>query len=488
MDEFWLSKAHQYIDEHASFSDVSDIELSADRTSARIHAIAHVGLPAIHLAQGETPEGVRQREPVTFLFPGGFPLDAPIIVLRDDFPRGFPHINPNDKQVLPCIYDGTLSELLQQSEWMNGILNQLVEWLERAASNALLDYSQGWEPMRNDAPGGFMSYDVDEAIAQLKGSQRVELTTQYEERAGIIVTGDLCSSGKAKPCQGAFCTPQGQTSVDHYIPNPVTILSDLYEYADSVGIPDLRDYCESVDKEHRQEDKLLVVLALSRPCTIIGSHTNIEFLHFCIHKPRRKKNKKRVVPDSQVSMLSHIAPNTPALMKRLSGSKHALDNTKHVALVGCGSVGSKVGMHLARNGAGPFLCIDNDIFLPHNNSRHALYLSSIYNKAELLALAIRSVAQVDVTPANKSALEVDYSNSRLIVDSSASLRVRTFLMGLQGTAPVISAGLYESGKSGLLLLESRHRNVRLTDLWAHVYRMALEDKAIHNALFQQQKE
>lgn len=47
-------------------------------------------------------------------------------------------------------------------------------------------------------------------------------------------------------------------------------------------------------------------------------------------------------------------------------------STKTVGIVGLGSVGSKVALHLARSGVKTFIFIDDDIFLPGNIVRHAL--------------------------------------------------------------------------------------------------------------------
>ena len=127
MDKLWIEKARKYIEEHNAFIDVSEI-LTHEET-ATIFASVKVGLPSKYIKAGMTPLGVKNKEEVKFVFCEQFPLVAPRVYLRDDFPRCFPHINPSDSSVSPCIYEGNSSELLQQTEWMNGILNQLVDWL-----------------------------------------------------------------------------------------------------------------------------------------------------------------------------------------------------------------------------------------------------------------------------------------------------------------------------------------------------------------------
>ena len=125
MDKFWIEKARKYIREHNAYEELPEIEYSDTSVNAKINAIVNIGLPSKFLCAGITDIGVKSREEVSFIFDETFPLMAPGIFLRDDFPRCFPHINPSNKIVSPCIYEGNLSELLQQSEWMNAILNPI---------------------------------------------------------------------------------------------------------------------------------------------------------------------------------------------------------------------------------------------------------------------------------------------------------------------------------------------------------------------------
>lgn len=196
MGKFWLEKAQKYIQEHNAFEGISEISFSDTPKNATISATVSIGLPSKFIKVGITDIGVKSKEEVRFIFTDQFPLKAPKILLRNDFPRCFPHINPSKSDVTPCIYEGDLSELLQQSEWMNGILNQLVDWLEKAASNELLNYEQGWEPMRNDHCAGFMIYDLNEVVAAYTYKNSLCLTKEiyFEERKGIIVTDALCDS------------------------------------------------------------------------------------------------------------------------------------------------------------------------------------------------------------------------------------------------------------------------------------------------------
>lgn len=487
MDEFWIKKALKYIREHRAFSNVSEIQ-HGDEDVDIISAELSVGLPARYIDTGATELGVRSIEPVSFILGKDFPFKAPQIVLRDDFPRCFPHISPSKKEVLPCIYQGDLSELLQQSEWMNGILNQLVDWMDKAASGSLINYTQGWEPMRNDNPAGFIVYDVFELFGFFKDAVTGSKEIFYGEHKGLIFTDALCDLKTKKRKSTLFvCRSSNAKVVDTYIPNTILQLSDLYKYAQEVGISDLKSTIESYDKSSLSEDKLFIVIAIKRPCKLIGADTDVELLNFVVHKSRHQKKKKRMLPNCKVGMLSHINKISPQLLKKMSGSKQRVDYTLNIAILGCGSLGSKIGLHLARNGNGPFLCIDNDIFLPHNSARNGLSFALLQNKAELLAKSIYSISGREARPLMESALQVDLSKCRTIIDSTASLSVRAYLMGQKCLPPIISCGLYGGGKLGVMFVEGKDGRTSLDDLWAYLYLYSLEHDWLQKILYSEQK-
>jgi tRNA A37 threonylcarbamoyladenosine dehydratase len=488
MDNFWLQKAHQYIKEHRAFSNVGDICLAADGLSAVICADISVGLPSRFVDAGVTETGIRSIEPVKFKFEKEFPLKAPKIILRDDFPRSFPHINPSKKEVLPCIYEGDLSEFLQQSEWMNGILNQLMDWMEKAASGSLLNYSQGWEPMRNDYPAGFIIYDIYELLQFLKDASVGNRAINYQRHKGMVIAGLPYGSNKENNSTILVCQHPQKRIQTNYIPNCIQILSDLYVYASSIGITNLKDIVEKCDSEHLDEKNLFVTLAIHRPCKIINSDENMEFLNFFINKSKPRKGKKRVLPNCKVGMLTHINKTSQKLLKKMSGSKQSINDSSAIALLGCGSLGSKIGLHLARNGNGPFLCIDHDIFLPHNNARHGLSLALHANKAEQLALAISSISSKSPLTSANPAKESDFSKSRIILDTTASLSVRSFLMMHSSLPQIISSGIYGGGRLGVTLIEATDKKATLNDLLAALYFHSLERKWLREIIFSEQKE
>lgn len=111
---------------------------------------------------------------------------------------------------------------------------------------------------------------------------------------------------------------------------------------------------------------------------------------------------------------------------------------KHVALIGLGSVGSKVAVSLARSGVTRFLLIDDDILAPDNLSRNQLDWQSVgYDKVDGVRGAIRLVrpdAEVKTRTFRFAGQESSAYNTTvleqvaacdLVIDATASPKVFT---------------------------------------------------------------
>ena len=147
---------------HPAVSKVGDPVVDETTQIAAVDVTFDVSLPSEWQRRGESPSGVRAKEVVRFDFPSAFPLAAPEVSLRADFNRDLPHMQPwlADQRPVPCIYEGSLAELLHQ-EGLQAIVNQTSAWLERAALGTLIDPGQGWEPVRRDSFQDYIVADAD---------------------------------------------------------------------------------------------------------------------------------------------------------------------------------------------------------------------------------------------------------------------------------------------------------------------------------------
>ncbi|MGE4222308.1 MAG: ThiF family adenylyltransferase [Vicinamibacterales bacterium] len=158
-----------------------------------------------------------------------------------------------------------------------------------------------------------------------------------------------------------------------------------------------------------------------------------------------------------------------ALVAARGGARAAADRallaSKTVAIVGAGSVGSKLATMLARAGVGAFVLLDDDVLLPENLVRHELDWSSMgEHKADALARHLALVApgvrctvrrhQLGGQEANTFAdgSLMLLSESDLIVDATASPEAFNILSGVVAAAakPLVWAEVFAGGIGGLV--------------------------------------
>lgn len=168
----------------------------------------------------------------------------------------------------------------------------------------------------------------------------------------------------------------------------------------------------------------------------------------------------------QLRQIDVLLANTDR--RRLDPDHDGLADRK-VGIVGCGSLGSKVAVSLARSGVGKFLLVDDDILLPENMVRHELDWREVgAHKAESVSRRIDLVnphAEVAVrkhrlggqeSSGGVESLVEALSECDLLIDASATAVVFNYLSASAavGGRPMIWAEVYAGGIGGLV---ARHR-------------------------------
>ncbi len=143
--------------------------------------------------------------------------------------------------------------------------------------------------------------------------------------------------------------------------------------------------------------------------------------------------------------------------------------SRSVAIIGCGSVGSKIGTMLARAGVGSFLLIDDDLMLPDNLVRNALDWRDVgYHKAAALGRLIRLASPSANIDAREYRLGGQTSSGYtetilqligkcdLIIDATADPHVFNYLAAAatRSEKPMMWAQVFGGGIGGLI---ARHR-------------------------------
>jgi sulfur-carrier protein adenylyltransferase/sulfurtransferase len=160
-------------------------------------------------------------------------------------------------------------------------------------------------------------------------------------------------------------------------------------------------------------------------------------------------------------------PAQPVLVRL--DDDHALLKERKVAIVGCGSLGSKFAVMLARAGVADFLLVDDDVMLPDNVIRHELDWREVgAHKVEGVARRIdlvNSGAKCDCrqyrlggqqSGGSVETLIETIAGYDLIVDATADPRVFNYLCAAAevGKKPLLWAEVFGGGFGGLI---ARHR-------------------------------
>jgi hypothetical protein len=166
--------------------------------------------------------------------------------------------------------------------------------------------------------------------------------------------------------------------------------------------------------------------------------------------------------DDTVGELSVIPAQVAA--DRLDEGHKALRNRK-VSIIGCGSLGSKVAVMMARSGVGRFLLVDDDLLLPDNFVRHDLDWRDVgTHKADSVARGIQLVNPAASCEKRKHRLGGQESSgsvetliesladSDLLVDCTAAASVFNYLCAAVAVAkkPLLWAEVFGGGFGGMI--------------------------------------
>ena len=530
--------ARKIIQSHPSVKEEVDVPRSLNNGGFEINFEVSVPLPSRSNKKGVTETGVKSREPVIFHFPPTYPFQAPAILLRPDFNRSLPHLHPvlrsNEKDhIVPCVYDGPLDDLLhQQGDGLSEILNQLSEWLAKAAIGDLIDPRQGWEPIRRDDTFGWIVYDLPgmRALVQDKEGALIYQCRFWGRKNQMYFVGGInhrnpkdLTSWMAKNSFFADKDPLGSSYgslmifawsnseiiVDRYLPESIYSLHQLHERAKEYGCYEpLRNVFVSLCWAIKEASlnmpifRIFIILCARRPCVLIGddsSHELIPYVVECHVEDAQlpfSESAIRIRKDSPVFPLGHRHALTSNLLRRMSGETDTMKDGS-IVHIGCGSVGSKIAMHLARSGHGPFKLVDKAAFSPHNVARHALIpvpeipgqpkASFLSEQIKMLRTEAEPYNDDIVTLCQRSDIKtlVFPHDTRLVIESTGSMAVRELLVALSPkklTGRLLHAALYESGRMGIMAFEGRGRNPNICDLVIRFWDERVDNRDIRSKL------
>jgi len=492
-----------------------------------LELLLSVSLPSRARRLGISSTGVKGSELCRLEFCSKWPSRAPKIALRRDFPLNLPHIDPHSDgdYVRPCIYAGSLSELMHRMGFLK-VIDQLADWIDKAASGQLMNLDQGWEPTRRDNGSGHIYLDsgiVAEHAAKSSEPLRMLSRLRAFNEYFFFHCGSPATDGNLEI--GFTCEQdsrgnkilQGQTAatvffadrvngelpvISHYTPDTASDYTSLLSVAESFGInPKLvaADLNRQVDAYKRRTNSgfwpnglhLAVILAVRRPVELIGQdNEKIELVPYIVsHHPIPSAQSLKHAKTTAILPISTV---TPEVLRRTSGETSEGHIRKFVWL-GVGSLGSKVALHLLRSGIDNHRFIDNDFFEPHNIARHALTDLPGMMALPLKALEMERKA-VSMGLSNVDSFAGDIVNlisdrdkcaefipdDALVIDSTASYSivdaVGRSMLSPNGEHRYVRLSLLGAGRAGLMIIEGRGRNPSISDLLANLYTICAFDE------------
>ncbi|MFC0342997.1 ThiF family adenylyltransferase [Epilithonimonas hispanica] len=455
---------------------------------------------------------IRAVEPILMVFSlEKYPSTPPLITTdRTSFPKNnlaHLYIATEGKPPALCLVRGNFADWYARKRPQD-LIKRIGNWFQDAATGNLSLDGEQFDPLRLENYTGILIYDYDKlaqtvnkkedflqdgnfAIVLFKRTadstyKFVKFITEsnYSE---TIEEVDEARKKKSQALQtdhyhiGYLIWGNEQDSFNKYLIKPPKNWDELKRYSNSYGIDVslVEAYLSKDDKNYHKG--VPIILAIRRPLKVIGFESEIEFSNHVAILDYTDKKDGQIVDDATVYLFSHNQSLNKAKAKIISGENEVTIGESIV--IGCGALGSKIIMHLARGGQKNFLLFDPDKISSHNLVRHALLGEQLgMNKATALVSAIEGIfpdQETDcVAISTQFNPKVDndfYEKFRWIFDFSASENVFNFLVNSSNTSTkVCQAYISDKGNLGLMFIEGENRNPRIDDQQAYLYSLSKE--------------
>lgn len=434
---------------------------------------------------------IQSREGLLFFLKSEYPLSAPVVmVTRDDFPYSFiPHLNmgvakTKVKEFNLCLYRGNIDEWFYEHGDM-AFCDLVNEWFSDLVHGELIK-DDGFECVRISNGIGIMSADYETFEQKIINDSREKghyiLLSSIENECYVKVNQEKYSIGRGHwPCLLVF----DKRVNAEYVSENLRIASDLkrfYAYQSlNHAIQKYRNTFYDPNSRNAFLNKgIFIIIAVKRPQQVIGNFGNFEFLGF---RMEFDFSKNPCIDNCSLKTMLVLQSLNRKMTERLSGTQFRKDG---LAVWGCGALGSKVSMEMARMGYLKQRLYDNDILMPHNLVRHEI--ASEYavglNKAQIMEMEIKSMygndAEITSFDANSFSC-TDLTDEEIIVDCTASERnlywscVNDIIKNR-----FIRCEIFMNGKLGAIFIEGKYRTPDVHDM-----RVALWYKATENDIIKQ---
>ncbi|RBL90458.1 ThiF family adenylyltransferase [Chitinophaga flava] len=421
---------------------------------------------------------------------------------RKDFPKDrIPHLyisGTEDPAAKLCLVRGNMDEWFAERP-IETFLEVIDEWFFKAANGLLAEDGEEFDPMRIEKCGGFHIYRYDQMAetvssknAFFPGGAFACFITQTELSPNHLQTGltlktkvpvhlvtvntilelirhfGATQANNTKSILSILVWHPSDKIFANYETNLPESYTELIEYFKKYDI-DICPIVETLRDQFPIETSIIPIIhAIKRPRKLIGFSSCYEFINFGLLLTRDAKDIPHML--SKVESLSQNEPFTSTTAAKVSGEKY----NQKILFIGGGSLGSKIILHHARSGCAHIGICDYDILLEHNITRHSLLIDHIGKiKSQSLEVELDKMFEFTQEKSIKSYSAPahflntsDFNNYSWLVDSTASLNVRNWLVqkDFEQQINIAKCELVDEGKIGLLYIEGESRNPRVDDL------------------------
>lgn len=445
---------------------------------------------------------VNKEENILIYFHDKFPYYAPaIMICRTEFPFEYiPHMNygirkTGIEELNLCLYRGNIDEWYQ-NHGASDFLNLIVRWFEDLVNGKLIK-DDGFETIRytGELHGSIIAnYErLADAIenGELHRGYKLLDAECYNSSASVIHIFD--KEFKNDKINKLPCILLGDNNAveDTYISKPISVIADLktfnsYKYLNH-ALKKLRSkYYDA--KNCRLEHGVVLLWSIKRGQQVIGSYSNYEIIGLKIFPCWENMN----IENFKAELLFPVRELDSRIAAKLSGVEKTEDE---ILIIGCGAVGSKVSLNLAKMGYINQILIDDDSFSPHNSVRHESlpYYYQGFNKAKYVAETIGSMygSEAKISYQNQSGYEINFSEycKCSIIDCTASQNFMYYsIENSDLKEPLMRCELVDSGRIGINFIEGENRNPNVSEMRMILWYKALENSNISSWLKNAEKE
>lgn len=434
-----------------------------------------------------------------------------VYALREDFPK-LPHLLLGETEYPRslCIYEESYQESVLN--WRSEkFIEDITVWLYLNAYGKLHQKDQPLEPLLNFTEGSII-VPID-----LKNGERLflYLRDSIDNRVNLLASKKSMDNERVAIFHSMLVVgkPQEHGGLNKY---PKTLF-DLAEFFKKAKIDFPKTLIEELKthKEDKSKRPFNLLILAYLPKTGINETTvsGYDYYAFLVNGSleeigiklglwQKFENKLADVfqPEIDWDKTKEIAMGVLTPYLEHSKSAAALfnkidkqDQELNITLIGVGALGSQLFMNLSRMGFGKWTLVDNDLLLPHNLGRHALYGGTGFSKSQLLSAQANallnstdhSVAIWDnfLNPQKPEELIELLNSSEIILDISTSVAVeREVIDNKYGGARRISMFLNPKGTDLVILAEGKERDIQLDILEFQFYRHLLYSPSIQDHL------